>query len=179
MAATSTKLMTFAEFEQRTRPSGVRHELRHGELVQVAPLKNRHFLIQQVLRDLLDGAAAGDGRAYTEVGFRALPEYEYRTADVAYLSAEELARHRAQDYLMGAPDLVIEVLSPSNTAQEMLDKEQVCLENGSREFWVVDAGRRQVRVSTSDGRVVTYKAGQQIPLVFAPGKHLSVNAIFE
>lgn len=39
------------------------------------------------------------------------------------------------DYLRGAPDLIIEVLSPSNTATEICDKEKLCLENGAREFW--------------------------------------------
>jgi hypothetical protein len=31
---------------------------------------------------------------------------------------------------------------------EINDKEKLCLENGSKEFWVVDAKLRQVKVST-------------------------------
>ena len=80
--------------------------------------------------------------------------------------------------MAGAPDLVIEVLSPSNTASEIIDKKTLCLENGSREFWVVDSEHRQVEVSTPDGLTVTYKAGQQVPLHFAPGTHLAVDAVF-
>jgi len=68
------------------------------------------------------------------------------------------------------------VLSPSNTAMEMLDKEALCLENGAREFWVVDLERRQVRVSNPDGHSITYKSTQEIPLLF--GGSLSVDAIF-
>lgn len=37
MAATPTRLLTFAEFEQLPDPKAGRYELRHGELVTVAP----------------------------------------------------------------------------------------------------------------------------------------------
>lgn len=60
-----------------------------------------------------------------------------------------------------APELVIEVLSPSNTVEEILEKEGLCLENGCREFWVLDAKRRQVRVSTPDGLTRTYHGGRR------------------
>ena len=108
--------------------------------------------------------------------FRPLPEYECWGADVAFLSK---ARWESIDrYLSGVPELVAEVSSPSNTAAEILDREKICLENGSREFWVLDADRRQVKVSTPDGRTVTYKSGQEIPLFFAAGKTIPVDAIF-
>ena len=83
---------------------------------------------------------------------------------------------RKDDGIHGAPDLVIEVLSPSNTVTEILDKEAMCLENGSKEFWVVDVDRQQVKVSTPDGRSVTYKSGATIPLFF--GGSISVKDIF-
>jgi Uma2 family endonuclease len=73
---------------------------------------------------------------------------------------------------------VIEVLSPSNTVAEINDKKTLCLENGSREFWVVDIEHRQVEVSTPDGRGTTHKAGQHIPLFFAENAQLAVDAIF-
>lgn len=81
-------------------------------------------------------------------------------------------------YFEGAPELVAEILSPSNTKKEILDKSKLCLENGAREFWVVDIDRRQVEVSTPDGRTITYPSGQQIPLFFATGG-LAVDAIFK
>ena len=74
---------------------------------------------------------------------------------------------------------MIEVLSPSNTVAEMLDRRNVCLENGAREFWLVDIDHRSVEVSTPDGRSITYKPGQAIALFFAPGATLAVDAIFD
>jgi hypothetical protein len=123
--------MTFAEFEQLPDSRDASYELRHGEAVKVPPPEYDHFLIQQMLRDLLDRAAAGRGRAYTGVAFRALADGEYRVADVAYAPAERWTKHKGERYFMGAPDLVIEVPSPSNTFAEMLDKKILCLANGA------------------------------------------------
>jgi Uma2 family endonuclease len=175
--ATPTGLMTFADFERlEDDPQGFRQELRHGELVRVAPPKHKHHLVQHRLRRLLECAADDAGEITNEFGFRGLPEYEYRIADVAFVSKTRWDRISPEGNLEGAPDIVIEVLSPSNSAAEMLDTEQLCLGNGSHEFWLVDPDRRQVRISTPDGRAVTYKSGQQIPLLF--GGSLNTDAIF-
>ncbi len=84
-----------------------------------------------------------------------------------------------EDNIRGAPDLVIEVLSPSNSASEIYDRENLCLENGAREFWVVDPDRRQVKVSTQDGRTVTYQSGQEIPLQLFGNARMALDAIFD
>jgi Uma2 family endonuclease len=64
-----------------------------------------------------------------EVAFRPLPEYELRVADVAYISSERMSSVDPDDNIRGAPNLVVEVLSPSNTVSEIYDKEKLCLEN--------------------------------------------------
>lgn len=46
----------------------------------------------------------------------------------------------------GAPDLIIEILSPGNTKREMRDKFQVYQESGVREYWLVHPLDREVRV---------------------------------
>jgi len=166
--------MTFAEFEQLPSNPAGRQELRSGELCNVPPPKWDHYLCQRNLRRLLSEAAGNKGLVDTEMGFRAKAEHEYRVADVAFLS--RVRAESVQGYLLGAPELVIEVLSPSNTAAEMLDKKTLCLQNGSLEFWVVSLEHRQVEVSTPDGRSVTYTSGQQIPLFF--GASIAVDEIF-
>src|SRR5262249_23682635 len=115
-----------------------------------------------------------------EFAFRAVPEHDLRVAAVACVSGERERSIPADDNLAGAPDLVIEVLSPSNTAAEIYDKEKLCLENGAQEFWVIDPDRRQVKVSTPDGHTVTWHCGQEIPLAIRrtgqreSGRHLSL-----
>jgi Uma2 family endonuclease len=167
--------MTFAEFEQLPDPPDARLELRNGEPTRVPPPKWKHLMMEERLRSLLATAAGTTGLVTTEAGFRVAPT-EYRIADVVFIRNERAGATNPDGYFEGAPDLVIEVLSPSNTAAEMIEKEALCLEHGSREYWLVDLDRRQVRVSTPDGRSITYKSGQEIPLFF--DGRLAVDAIF-
>ena len=177
MATTTTKLTTFAEFEQLpdTR-DGFPYELRHGETFKLVIPKMKHSRVQWQLRHLLERAAGNAGIVDKEVGFRPVPEHEFRIVDVAFVSKARW--DSADDYLFGAPEIVIEVLSPSNTVTEMLDKEKLCLENGCQEFWIVDPDLRLVKVSTPDGRATTYHSGQEIPLPLLNGGRLAVDSIF-
>ena len=45
---------------------------------------------------------------------------------------------------IGAPDLVIEILSPGNSKKEMRTKKQLYEENGIREYWIIDPERETV-----------------------------------
>jgi Uma2 family endonuclease len=179
VAATPTRLMNFAEFEQLPNPTVGRYELAHGELISVPPPKWKHYTVQIRLCDLLKSASQGVAVVVgLEFAFRALPD-DYRIADVALVSKERWDNVNPDGYFNGSPDLVIEVLSPANTATGLLDKETLCLENGCREFWVVDIDRRQVKVSTPDGHTVAYRSGHEIPLFFTTGATLAVDAIFD
>ncbi len=44
----------------------------------------------------------------------------------------------------GAPDLMVEILSPGNSTKEMQTKKRLYEENGIKEYWVVDFDREQV-----------------------------------
>jgi Uma2 family endonuclease len=166
--------MTFDEYQALPDPPGHYYELHHGELCAMANPKFPHVRAQNQLHRLLLGAAGDSGIVHIEMPYRPLPDHEAWRADVVYISK---ARWNAiEDYLFGAPELVIEVLSPSNTVDEINEKRDLCLKNGSREFWVVDTKRREVTVSTPDGHSIVYETGQEIPLFF--GGSLSVDAIF-
>jgi Uma2 family endonuclease len=180
MAVTSTRLITVEEFRRLPEDTGpVYHELRHGEIVSVTRPKLKHSLVQANLRELLRKVAEPGSYVDTEVAFRPLPEHELWVADVAYVSAERFQMADPEDNIRGATELVIEVLSASNTAAEIVDKEQICLTNGALEFWVVDPARRHVRISTSRGRTHTCVAGQKITLALFGGATLGVDEIFD
>ncbi len=178
MADTTTHLMTVEEFRQLPETGPFYYELRHGELVQVTRPKLKHTKIQRRLRQLLEPIAGDAGIVETEVAFRAVAEYDLRVADVAFVARERWEKSNPEDNLLEAPELVIEVLSPSNTATEVFDKEKLCLEHGCLEFWVVDPVRRQVKISTPEGLTKTYPEGQRIPLTLFGGGELESAAIF-
>jgi Uma2 family endonuclease len=123
MAAT-THLLTVEDFRKLPEDRGpVYYELHHGELVPVTRPKLKHSLIQRILRRLFEQVAEPGSLVDVEVAFRPLPEHELWAADVAYLSAERFRQADPEDNIRGAPDLVVEVLSPSNTVAEIYDKE--------------------------------------------------------
>jgi Uma2 family endonuclease len=180
MASTPTRLMTVEEFRQLPEDKGpVYHELRHGEIVAVTRPKLKHSLIQGRLRDFFRTIAEPGSYVEIEMAFRPLPEYELWVADVAYLCAERFRNTDPDDNVCGAPEIVVEVLSPSNTAAEIMDKEQICLSNGAQEFWVIDPKKQRVRSSTSHGSTKTYERGQAIPLPLFGNVTLPVNDIFD
>jgi Uma2 family endonuclease len=87
-----------------------------------------------------------------------------------YLSAERFQQADPEGNIRGAADIVVEVLSPSNTVAEIYDKEKLWLENGAGQFWVVDLDRRQVMVpeshpgmtpKTYSPRLILYRCGER------------------
>lgn len=53
---------------------------------------------------------------------------------------------------VGAPDLVVEILSPGNSKKEMKSKFALYQEEGVREYWVVDPERELVFVYVADNK---------------------------
>lgn len=164
MAATSA-LLSVAEFARLPQPTGGgRQELHHGELVQLPPVKKLHTKLQKRLVSLLesyrDPAAYGVDK---EFPFRPSPEYEVWIADVAMFSLSIWEETADDDYFRGVPAMVIEVLSPSNTASEMLEREEFCLSNGGQEFWLVDPLRECVKVVRADGYSSVHHLESSLP----------------
>ena len=176
---TATQPLTVSEYSQLPDEIASEYsELHGGEVVNLTKPKFEHFRVQRNLRILLDKSIGPDYLAEIEFAFRPLEEYEMRIADVALVTVERYEETRLDDYFQGSPELVVEVLSPSNRASEMYERENLSLENGGVEFWVIDSDRRQIKVFTPDARFVTYKAGQQIPLTSFGGTSIRVDDIF-
>lgn len=175
----TTGLMTVDEFRQRPETGPFYYELRHGELVQATRPKKKHAVIQKKISRALELHA---GEAYwvqEEMAFRPLPEYELHVVDVGAVTPARWEQTDPDENLAGAPDLVVEVISPSNTMEEILEKRSLCLENGCREFWVVEPKFRVVNVSTVDGITRTYRGAVFVPLALFGDARLPVAAIFE
>lgn len=174
--ATKTQLMTVEEFSRLAVPAGGNYELHHGEVVFMTYPKWGHEEIQNRIHELLKERAGRQGKVRMEMSFRTLPEHELRRADVGFVRAERARRVEADEYLTGAPDLVVEVLSPGNSAVEMDDKRTICLENGCSSFWVVNP--KQKIVSVTEGNTTRhYGLAENIPSTWFG--ELPVKAIFE
>lgn len=105
---------------------------RYGNIV-MSPASNRHGRLQGVLFALLDRLA--HGRALLETSI-ATPE-GVKVADVAWCSDSFYQRHGYETPYSAAPEICVEVRSPSNSDEEMRLKTALYLAAGAQEVWVV------------------------------------------
>jgi Uma2 family endonuclease len=170
-------LITVEQF--RNLPDdGRKYELHYGEVVPVGYPKKKHYRMQERLVGRLKARLARSWQVGMEFSYRPLPQFEFRCADVAVVSEARWAATDDEDNLRGAPELVIEVKSPSNTKRELAELASLCLANGSIEFWVVDLDSVSVTVIHRDGTTSVFGAGQAIPLTAFGGDVLPVEEIF-
>ncbi len=141
--------MTVEEFEQyAARPENAdrRFEFIGGEVVEMVSNQrsseiatNVVFFIKLYLHEKgLGGIVTGADGGYTIVGERYIP-------DVAYISQARQAKASDQAYGPTAPDLAVEVLSPSNEADDMRIKVVNFLRAGTT-VWVVNPEKQYVEV---------------------------------
>ncbi len=74
-----------------------------------------------------------------------------RCPDVAFIAAARLVGGLTDGIFEGAPDLAVEVLSPSNAPTDVRRKIDDYLRHGTRLAWVVDTAARTVTVQTRGG----------------------------
>jgi Uma2 family endonuclease len=176
-AAPELLMITVEQYRELPQRDDVIQELHWGQVVTLTRPKMKHIKLQYRLVELLRPKAGGKGVVASEVPFRALPQYELRGADVAFVSQARWIATEDEDNLHGSPELVIEVLSPTNTKAEMREKAALYLSTGAQEFWVVNPRRKNVTVMRREGGTLIYEIGQHIPLALFGGQ-LSVSEIF-
>lgn len=84
---------------------------------------------------------------------------------------------------IGAPDLVVEILSPGNTRREMKDKMELYQAAGVPEYWVVDPEHEFILVYTCNEAgayvgSIPYTDGDLLTTPIMPGLQLDVTSIF-
>jgi Uma2 family endonuclease len=134
--------------------------------------------MQRRLSRLLEPRLNAFGEVAIEVPFRLFPEFDLRATDVAVISRARWDTMDLDDDLRGAPELAIEVKSPSNTEPRLRELASLCLNNGALEFWIVDIGRKSVTVVRRDGAPAVFASGDSLSLATFGGEELPVDEIF-
>ncbi|MGO4882774.1 MAG: Uma2 family endonuclease [Bryobacteraceae bacterium] len=176
----TTTIVTGAQFDALPYDEGRQWELINGELIPVSSSTPRHqdivFEILLAVRLYLkeSGAAA---RACQDVEF-ALTANDRVRPDVCVLLAER-ARRLDPDKIPipGAPDIAIEVISPSERASESHDKVLAYLRNETAEVWQVYPKSRTVEIHAGDtSRSLTWS--QPVETALLPGFALLLDSLF-
>ena len=144
-------LMTVADFE-RLSDDGNQHELDEGELIVMPPPMLRHGQIQALLAHLLRSFVKDRalGIVATECGFR-LSDETVRGPDVVFIRQERIPLLDFDHYSAIAPDLVVEILSPSVNARQFNRKIGQYLKSGTHTIWVLDPDSETINVYQREG----------------------------
>jgi len=99
--------------------------------ILMSPASNQHSVIQTRLARRL-GALGGEPIVEASV----MTSLGVLVADVAWASAEFMRAHAGETPFAQAPELCIEIASPSNSRNELRDKVQAYLAAGALEAWI-------------------------------------------
>ena len=179
--STATPLLTYEDL-RRLPDDGKRYELIDGRLVELPSPTRRHMELARRLFRVLDGFAdAGDlGRAY----FAPIDVYITPTRvvqpDLLFIAKDRFGIY-GPDKIEGAPDLVVEIHSPSTGERDRTEKAALYAAAGVREHWRCDPDARTFAIDAlgAGGYETVAAAGHLVPSVVLPGLVVDVQALFE
>ncbi len=175
----ATNPITIEEFEKLRLPENQNRELRNGEVVELPFAKLIHKWLQRQLYDLLREAFPS-ADVLVEYPFQIKETNDVRLADVGVTTRERAQTCAELGILEGAPELIVEVLSPSNSAAELRRDRRVFFAHGTLIFLVVDAEDSTIEVyrkQEKSARILTIDDVLTLSL-FGEEKTIPVAAIF-
>ena len=107
-------------------------ELNEWGNVVMSPASNTHSIIQGLISALLNEYKVG-GLVFPECSVQT--SKGVKVADVAWVSANFLSTNGVETPYSVAPELCVEVISPSNSDAEMTQKRDLYLAKGAKEVW--------------------------------------------
>ena len=160
-----------------------RHELVAGVIVAEPFPTPRHDRVRWRLERLLRAhVETGDlGEVFGDTGYVLARDPDtVRGPDLSFVARDRLSNFDDARYFSGAPDLAVEILSPSNRRGEMHAKVADYLAAGARLVWVVDPVRKSVttyRTLLAPRRLESNESldGEDV----LPGLVIPLEAIFE
>ncbi len=115
----------------------------------MSPASNQHGLLQARLAESLRQSLGG--AALVEASISTNPDL--RVADVAWASDEFMRGHAQETPFMAAPEICIEVASPSDSARELQEKAAAYLAMGATEAWIVYPQTKRIEFFGAAGRL--------------------------
>ncbi len=164
-------------------PEGVPYQLIEGELVMTpAPNPKHQIILGRIFRHLSDYC---DEKEMGIVLVSPIDVYldnenAFQT-DIIYI-ARDRQHIIKEDGIYGAPDLVIEILSPSTAGYDLKEKFRVYERSGVKEYWIVDPETKSVEIySNIEGRFslsVEAEEKGKVRSLLPEGFELDIDEIF-
>ena len=180
MVLTATRL-TYQDY--LSMDGDERYELIDGELIMVgAP----NFAHQRVI--ILLGSGMHIFVDERDLGWVLSAPFDVLLSDTDVVQPDLLFVSKEREeiatpaYIRGAPDLVVEILSPSSTSRDWRDKFELYSKHGVKEYWIVDPANRVVWLMLLRGGALeiagTYGIGDTVSSTVLAGFSVKVDDIF-
>ena len=183
ISMSTTTRMTFAEYEKLQDKEGVSYELDEGTLLmEPSPALNHNLIRQRIATRLTEFVSVHSlGIVVEEMDFH-LETDTVRNPDVAFITTDHL--RSVDPYaspVEGAPALAVEVISPTNLAQDTAKKVRQYLAAGCQEVWLVYPALRLVEVHNATGarRISEPESIQNSKIFSGFSFSLSLTALFD
>ena len=173
---------TFEDYKHT--PDDKRYELLDGELIMAPAPSIGHQDVAARLgaRMILFVEQRGLGKVFPAPCDVVLSNTEVVQPDLLFVSREREHILLGGDNILGAPDLVVEILSPSTAARDRTVKSTLYARHGVREYWLADPLARTVTVMLpGEGSFETeavYSKGQTLTSPTLEGFAVDLGEIF-
>lgn len=134
-----------------------RYEIIEGELfVSRAPSLTHQIIVANIIADFHGFIAVNPLGLVVPGPGVIFSEYSGVIPDVIFISNERRGEIAAGERVMGAPDLVIEIVSPGaeNERRDRVVKRQLYGKHGVREYWIVYPESRSIEIYVFDGHAL-------------------------
>jgi len=148
-ARTTSNLITYEDYLKFPDNDGIRKEIIEGELYMTPAPSTRHQLVLKKIFRLLDNYVLQHGLgevlfAPCDVIFSSINVMQ---PDILFISNENL-KILTEKNIQGAPDLLVEILSPFSTDNDRFYKKLVYEKFGVKEYWIVDPVEKIIEIWT-------------------------------
>ena len=161
-------------------PDGERAELIDGKIYYMAPPSRKHQRITMELSTTLNNYIKSNHGSY-EVDispfavFLNADDRNYVEPDISVICDKNKLNDKG---CLGAPDWIIEVVSPSSRSLDYTTKLFKYRTAGVREYWIVDADKNRVMVYTFDvDGMNEYSFTDNIPVAIYPGFFINLSKL--
>jgi Uma2 family endonuclease len=168
-----------------TIESDLLYEIVDGQIVEKEPMGAYEILVGSFLNTCLDGFARTSdcGRSVSEMLFDLGAGLSQRRPDVAYVSYDRWPRQRRVPRTQAwavVPELAVEVISPSNTFEEVVNKVHEYFRAGVQHVWVIAPPQQQVYVYQSPSHIRVLNVQDELTGdPFLPGFRLKLSELFD
>ena len=182
---TTAKLRTKLTYEDYLNtPDDERYELINGELIMSPSPRWAHQEADMEIGSILHTFVKRHnlGVVCSAPFDVVLSDTDVVQPDLLFVSRERL-HIITENNIQGAPDLAVEILSPSTSARDRGYKRDLYAKHGVKEYWQVDTDAKRITVLSLNAHgdydvVAVYGVGQTLASPLLPGFALNLDEIF-